>query len=86
MKLWIIIVSILLGVAVLVFVLGGCATQEQDLAVYGVWAKRGQALGRLAQIYCEQGSQRARSMMEWSMERTQYPARVKIACLNKSEE
>jgi hypothetical protein len=69
-----------LGLAVLLLGMTGCAALERDVGVYTVWAKRGQRLGDLAHVYCEQGAARERLVMTWAMERAAYPAQVSIAC------
>ena len=70
-------------VLVLLLPLGGCAatfSSERDSAAYGVWAKRGQTLGDLAHLYCEQGAERESEMMAWAIRRYSYPASVQIDC------
>jgi hypothetical protein len=69
-----------LAIGALVLWLTGCASHERDMAVYDLWAKRGQVLGDLAHLYCEQGARRERDMMEWAINRSSYPARVTIEC------
>jgi hypothetical protein len=58
----------------------GCVAHERDMAVYDLWAKRGQVVGDLAHVYCEQGAKRERDMMEWAINRASYPAVVTIEC------
>jgi len=63
--------------------LTGCMANfglERDAAASGVWAKRGQTLGDLAHLYCEQGAEREREMMAWAIRRYSYPALVTIDC------
>lgn len=76
MKLWLLLTSLMVG---------GCATTatfdvERDMGLYSVWAKRGQTLGDLAHLYCEQGAPRERDIMLWAIERSSYPATVYITC------
>jgi hypothetical protein len=58
----------------------GCASLERDVTLYGVWAKRGQRLGDLAHVYCEQGATRERLVMRWAIDRAAHPAQVSIVC------
>ena len=71
--------------------LGGCVLPsnfptERDATVYGLWAKRGQILGDLAHLFCEQGAEREREEMRWAIRRFSYPARVSIDCEDEGED
>lgn len=77
------------SVAVVV-IIAGCTTMasfdvERDMGVHTLWAKRGQTLGDLAHIYCEQGGPRERETMEWAISRSSYPATVTITCPSAKE-
>jgi hypothetical protein len=64
------------------WLLGACVAHERDVAIYDLWAKRGQVLGDLAHLYCEQGAKRERDMMDWAIRRSSYPAAVTIECVD----
>jgi len=72
------------GVLIVVSVSWGCGVMgksvERDASVYYLWAKRGQEMGDLAHVYCDQGGIQERQAFHYALDGAAVGAKVTIEC------